>query len=82
LKAKGSGFGSEFCFLAHLKAELICGKMAVIEFLMGSYLVENDACKFVAAAVIAFGAPSLARHAAIEVAESRFAAMQGLSRHA
>jgi hypothetical protein len=60
LKAKGSGFGSEFCFLALLEAELICGKMAVIEFLMGSYQVKMMRANLWAA-VIAFVAPSLAR---------------------
>jgi hypothetical protein len=43
LEAQRARFSSEFCYVVLVESELIGGKVAVIEFLMRSHSVEDDA---------------------------------------
>ena len=82
LESEGSGFGTEFGFLVFVKTELISGKVTVVEFLAGSHQVENDAGQFVSSGSDGFRCTQLRSHAAVEVAQRRFAVVQRLCRHA
>ncbi len=73
MESESSGFGTELGFLVFVKTELISGKVTVVEFLMSSQQVENDAGQFVGNRSDGFRRTQLRSHAAVEVAERGFA---------
>src|SRR5215469_4389180 len=76
------GFSPKFDFLSFLMAQLVSGKVAVVELLTGRDEVENDARQFVCSCGDGLGSTQFGSHAAIEVAQRTLAVMQRLGCHA